>query len=125
MAADLPQITPGRDLKWHSCYEDFECARLDVPLDWLDPSDELRAAIAVIRLPAANRNDYRGPIFTNPGGPGGSGIYQMKNRGRKIQAVVGKNYDIISFDPRGSKSTIQPMKNEGLTHTSRGIHSSS
>jgi hypothetical protein len=38
-----------------------------VPLDWLDPSDDLRASIAIIRLNATDRKDYKGPVFINPG----------------------------------------------------------
>lgn len=38
-----------------------------VPLDWLDPSDELRASIAVIRLNATDMENYKGPVFINPG----------------------------------------------------------
>lgn len=36
-------------------------------MDWLDPTDGLRVVLAVIRLPAADRKNYGGPIFFNPG----------------------------------------------------------
>jgi len=101
----LLQITPNRDLIWSPCFTDFQCARLDVPLDWLDPSDDSRVILAIIKLPAADLTDYKGPVFTNPGGPGGSGVYALKNRGRLLQKVVGTNHDIISFDPRGIGAT--------------------
>ncbi|RDW92622.1 hypothetical protein BP5796_02016 [Coleophoma crateriformis] len=45
--------------------------------------------------------DYRGPVFMNPGGPGGSGVFMLIDHGRSLQAIVGKNHDIISWDPRG------------------------
>ncbi|KAH8587687.1 TAP-like protein-domain-containing protein [Bisporella sp. PMI_857] len=94
-------ITPTTDLVWHNCYEKYDCAKLDVPLDWIDPSDELRASIAIIRYNATDRENYRGPVFINPGGPGGSGVWFVKRLAPYYQMVVGKNHDIISFDPRG------------------------
>ncbi|KAL2069857.1 hypothetical protein VTL71DRAFT_14536 [Oculimacula yallundae] len=94
-------IQPKKDIVWHQCYESFDCARLDVPLDWQDPSDDLRASIAMIRLNATDRKDYKGSLFINPGGPGGSGVWYVKSLGEQYQTIAGKNYDIIGFDPRG------------------------
>ncbi|OAA64580.1 hypothetical protein SPI_03227 [Niveomyces insectorum RCEF 264] len=89
------------NLSWTACYDGYECARLDVPMDWLDPTDEERVVLAVIRLSAVRRDDYRGAVFFNPGGPGGSGILSMRDHGKQLQTVVGDNHDIITFDPRG------------------------
>ncbi|KAH8887118.1 alpha/beta-hydrolase [Thozetella sp. PMI_491] len=98
-------IQPSRELEWHPCFDaEFDCARLDVPMDWQDPSDDDRVILAVIRLRARDPSaaNYRGPLIFNPGGPGGSGVYAMrKGYGTNMQAVVGDNYDIVSFDPRG------------------------
>ncbi|KAL3422757.1 alpha/beta hydrolase fold family protein [Phlyctema vagabunda] len=94
-------IRPSRALEWHKCFDGFDCARLDVPLDWLDPSDDERAVLAVIRLPATTKTDYKGPVLMNPGGPGGSGIYSLRDHGRSLQTIIGKNHDLISWDPRG------------------------
>lgn len=61
-------IEPSRELRWHACYDgEFECARLDLPMDWVEPSDEQRVYLAVIRLQAKTKKDYRGPVFVNPG----------------------------------------------------------
>ncbi|CAD6439241.1 b048dbae-687f-473d-938d-625b6edf97ba [Sclerotinia trifoliorum] len=92
---------PSQDLIWHSCYDTFQCARLSLPLDWLNTSNPSKITLAIIRLPATNLTDYRGPVFTNPGGPGGSGIYSLRENGHNLQKIVGRNHDIISFDPRG------------------------
>ncbi|KFY02207.1 hypothetical protein O988_02320 [Pseudogymnoascus sp. VKM F-3808] len=94
-------IPPSRNITWRKCFSDFDCAKLDVPLDWLDPSDDARAIIAIIRLRATDLDDYRGPAFFNPGGPGGSGVAAMRDRGKHIQEIIGTNHDLISFDPRG------------------------
>lgn len=113
-------IPPSRTVEWHPCYEDgYDCARLDVPMDWLDPSDDQRVVLAVARLRAAARrqsnhgdgnsnssDSYRGPVFFNPGGPGGSGIWSLRHHGRDLQTIVGDNHDIVSFDPRGVGASV-------------------
>ncbi|KAK0100486.1 hypothetical protein ONS95_008435 [Cadophora gregata] len=99
------EIQPSKDIVWYPCYSKFDCARLEVPLDWLDPSDPRRATIAIVRLNATERANYKGPVFINPGGPGGSGAWFVKRLGPYYQYVVGRNHDIISFDPRGVGAT--------------------
>ncbi|KAK8093672.1 hypothetical protein PG997_000357 [Apiospora hydei] len=100
-------IQPSRDLKWQKCYESkFDCARLDVPLDWQDPSEKERVVLAVIRSKAKTQKDYKGPVFLNPGGPGGSGLSWVLEQGDALQAIVGDNHDIISWDPRGIGASV-------------------
>ena len=74
-----------------------------VPLDYANPQgDEL--AIALLKVPAnISTYDpaYRGPILVNPGGPGGSGVDLALGFGSLVQTLVGADYDIIGFDPRG------------------------
>lgn len=101
------EIQPQKKLVWQRCYDGaYECARLDVPMDWLDPSDEQRVVLAVIRIRATDMDDYRGPVFFNPGGPGGSGVFALKDRGKHLQTIIGKNHDVISWDPRGIGASI-------------------
>ncbi|KAK8039889.1 hypothetical protein PG993_008300 [Apiospora rasikravindrae] len=100
-------IQPSRDLKWQKCYENkFDCARLDVPLDWQDPSEKERVVLAVIRSKAKTQQDYKGPVFLNPGGPGGSGLSWVLEQGDELQTIVGDNHDIISWDPRGIGASV-------------------
>ncbi|KAK7040312.1 hypothetical protein VNI00_009780 [Paramarasmius palmivorus] len=50
--------------------------------------------------------EYRGPILFNPGGPGGSGIDLVIGRGEYLAQIVGPQFDVVGFDPRGvSRST--------------------
>jgi hypothetical protein len=66
--SDVP--ADRKALRWQKCYDGrFDCARLDVPLDWLAPSEEAnqRVVLAVIRATAKTQTDYRGPVFVNPG----------------------------------------------------------
>lgn len=105
-------IPPNRTLTWHSCYTrdaNYTCARLDLPMDWLTPSTSDRIILAIIRLHATTPTtdpDYRGPVIFNPGGPGGSGIASLLDHGHLVQTIVGKNHDIISFDPRGVGASV-------------------
>ncbi|KAH8905740.1 hypothetical protein BR93DRAFT_855302, partial [Coniochaeta sp. PMI_546] len=107
---DWVDIPSSRTLAWHSCYDgQYDCARLDLPMDWLDPSDEQRVVLAIMRLRANSSSalgDYRGPIFFNPGGPGGSGTWSLRDHGRLLQTVVGDNHDLVSFDPRGVGASV-------------------
>ncbi|KAI0105366.1 alpha/beta-hydrolase [Hypoxylon sp. NC0597] len=115
-------IRPSRRLQWQRCYNNtYDCARLDLPMDWLEPSDDPheRVILAVIRLRATELDDYKGPIFFNPGGPGGSGIYALIDRGGLLQSIAGKNHDIISFDPRGIGASIPRVDCWGSEEKSR------
>lgn len=103
---DWADIPSSKHLKYHQCYEHFECARLEVPLDWTDPSNPNTVTIAVARLPAVvgpEDDSFGGTIVINPGGPSGSGVGILVWSGRSIQKVVDsdKHFEILSFDPRG------------------------
>ncbi|TEB32535.1 hypothetical protein FA13DRAFT_1687269 [Coprinellus micaceus] len=96
-------INPSKDLIWHSCYQEtgiFECARLQVPLDYAEPGGR-QAAIALIRKPATTREGYRGPVLFNPGGPGDSGVNMILSSADDLATILGPQFDIVSFDPRG------------------------
>ncbi|PHH59915.1 hypothetical protein CDD81_2374 [Ophiocordyceps australis] len=120
-ADDLPQfnwtsITPARSLEYHACYQgQFQCARLLMPLDWLNPNDTRTTAIAMIKLPATvpeTDASFGGAVFTNPGGPGASGVEFVLLDGRNMQRRLDRklHYEIISFDPRGvGNSTPQSI----------------
>jgi len=76
---------------------------LQVPLNYSDPQGR-EATIALMRLPAAvpsTSDAYRGPILFNPGGPGGSGVGTVLRAGELLQKIVGPEFDIVGFDPRG------------------------
>ncbi|KAJ7250341.1 TAP-like protein-domain-containing protein [Mycena rebaudengoi] len=78
-------------------------ARLKVPLDYSNPHSE-SAAIAMVRLHSVvpdGSSSYRGPILVNPGGPGGSGVDFVLGRGKQLSTILGPEFDIIGFDPRG------------------------
>ena len=116
-------LKPSTSLDLQPCYDGYECARLDVPLDWSASKEDQhkkRAAVAIIRLPAkvpVTSPRYGGAILVNPGGPGGSGVHIALSEGKYLQKIVdtaydpafastsGLSYDIIGFDPRGVNHT--------------------
>lgn len=100
-------ILPTRSLEWRPCYSPLhDCARLDVPMDWQSPSEEKRVILAIIRLRATNLTHYRGPVFFNPGGPGGSGVWSLLDHGKDLQTIIGRNHDLVTFDPRGVGNSV-------------------
>ncbi|KAI8190027.1 hypothetical protein K4K54_012610 [Colletotrichum sp. SAR 10_86] len=58
-----------------------------LPMNWLEPSDDRRVVVAVSRIRATDKSNYKGPVFFNPG------------------EIIGENHDLISFDPRGIHQT--------------------
>lgn len=79
-----------------------------MPLDWANGSDSRTAVIAIAKLPAVVSDDdptFGGSIFTNPGGPGGSGISYIQRAARNMQNFLDKpgrrHYELVSWDPRG------------------------
>jgi pimeloyl-ACP methyl ester carboxylesterase len=84
--------------------------RLQVPLDYALAATGT-AAIAVTRYPSSSKSDYRGPVLLNPGGPGGSGVNYVVEAGPSISTILGSDFDIVGFDPRGdsavSKQTLK------------------
>ncbi|KZS91699.1 alpha/beta-hydrolase [Sistotremastrum niveocremeum HHB9708] len=101
------KLAPNTTLDWVNCFDKFQCARLEVPLDYSKPDGE-KAAVAVIRLPSkypVGHEKWRGPILYNPGGPGGSGVGLVLLAGQAFSAVIGDDYDHVGFDPRGIGAT--------------------
>lgn len=83
---------------------------MSVPLDYTNPRSKEKAVIAIVKLPAdieggENSPEWGGPLLINPGGPGGSGTDFAKLGAKSLQAIVGKKYSIVGFDPRGIKHT--------------------
>ncbi|PPQ95837.1 hypothetical protein CVT26_015967 [Gymnopilus dilepis] len=105
-------LLPSQTLAWTKCYPGRECARLIVPLNYSDP-DGPEAAIALIRRPSylpEGSKDYRGPVLFNPGGPGGSGVDMVWKAADLLSTIIGPQFDIVGFDPRGvSRSTPQSI----------------
>ncbi|WP_062465163.1 alpha/beta hydrolase [Demequina soli] len=116
-ASNAPAVTAptsGEDaavysqtVSWSTC-GDLECATLQVPLDWTDPSGDT-IDLAINRHPATDQAKRIGSLLINPGGPGGSGLDLTESFVSMAGKDVLKAYDVVGFDPRGvGKST--PLK---------------
>ncbi|KAI0672369.1 TAP-like protein-domain-containing protein [Trametes maxima] len=96
------------ELKWWPCTDQHtapgaECGYAIVPLDYFNTSVGV-AKIALGRYKATGPN-RKGSVFLNPGGPGGPGKRLATAAGPSFQRLVGEEYDMIGFDPRGIGET--------------------
>jgi pimeloyl-ACP methyl ester carboxylesterase len=93
-----PVANPSR-VAWVTCGGGFECGSVQVPLDYSHP-DSATINIALIRKPATDAARRIGSVFTNPGGPGASGIDYLRNAASSM-AGLNARFDLVGFDPRG------------------------
>ncbi|KAF2636648.1 alpha/beta-hydrolase [Massarina eburnea CBS 473.64] len=97
---DWSEIEASPDLKWQSCFQNYTCARLIVPLDYTNTSAG-STTIAYIRQSAVNNASESEDILINPGGPGQSGVDMLLGLGSQLAQILGPQYNIVGFDPRG------------------------
>jgi pimeloyl-ACP methyl ester carboxylesterase len=85
---------------WSGCEGDFECTRVEVPVDYRRPAAGT-VRLSVVRLPASRRDGRIGSLVLNPGGPGGSGVDYARRASTVVSDAVRRRYDVVGFDPRG------------------------
>ncbi|MBT2492690.1 alpha/beta fold hydrolase [Streptomyces sp. ISL-96] len=109
-------------LAWQPCAKDGgpagqECAKLPVPLDYRDP-DGPQLSLAVSRLRSDRPEARRGTLLVIAGGPGGSGVQRLTQKGAALRKEMAGAYDIVSFDPRGvgKSATASCGLDEGDRH---------
>jgi pimeloyl-ACP methyl ester carboxylesterase len=79
----------------------FQCARLEVPLDYAHPQGRT-ARLGLLRRPADNQNERLGSLIVNPGGPGLSGMSAVASLAKAVNGTdLGRRFDLVGFDPRG------------------------
>jgi pimeloyl-ACP methyl ester carboxylesterase len=89
-------------LSWQACDDGFQCATATVPLDYAKP-DDATYRVALIRKPATGPPGTRiGTLFTDPGGPGASGVDFVRATAGSLYPTLNQRYDIVGFDPRGT-----------------------
>ncbi|KAJ3100505.1 hypothetical protein HDU97_002187 [Phlyctochytrium planicorne] len=92
-------------INWQPCTADdlkglgLLCGALQVPVNYLDKSDNRTFALALSKFPATKPS--RGAILVNPGGPGGKGLRFARSVARRLATALDGSFDIIGFDPRG------------------------
>jgi pimeloyl-ACP methyl ester carboxylesterase len=86
-------------ISWASCTAGFQCATLQVPLDYAHP-DAQRIGLALIRKPATSSANRIGSLLVNFGGPGESGVQSLPDFAKSF-ATLNRSFDLVSWDPRG------------------------
>lgn len=91
----------SQQINWKPCGvkgdETKQCATVLAPLDYQHP-DAQAITLAIARKPSTAAHP-KGVLFSNPGGPGASGVSFLdyfNDHG------LNKSYDIVSWDPRGT-----------------------
>jgi len=99
--AALTSTAEAAPLAWTACDDGLQCATAQVPLDYDTPSGS-KIELALIKLPATDPAHRIGTLFTNPGGPGNSGVAFVRDEARDVYtAGVRARFDVVGFDPRG------------------------
>lgn len=108
-------------MQYQDCFNGFQCARLELPIDYNSTNNTDTVSIAITKLPAkvpVTDPRYGGAIILNPGGPGQSGVQWILLYGQGIQTIFdaayannsttyvsddpsAKYFDLLGVDPRG------------------------
>ncbi|ELP70182.1 hypothetical protein STRTUCAR8_10105 [Streptomyces turgidiscabies Car8] len=90
--------------QWKRCEADspaeFQCAAIRVPLDYRVPSGK-QISLAISRIKSTAPGKRHGVLLSNPGGPGGRGLYTPLGMQEKLPESAQQKFDLIGFDPRG------------------------
>ena len=88
-------------VNWATCrgHATFRCASIPVPIDYAKPSLGT-IDLAVVMLPSTGEHPL-GDVFTNPGGPGGSGVDFLEQNASSFPASLRARFNVVSWDPRG------------------------
>lgn len=96
---------PGESIAWKPCGEvdgrAVECSAIDVPMDQFDAKISGNKTFNIPLIRRRGGVNATKNILLNPGGPGGGGIDFMHRKGGATHTVVGDDFHLISFDPRG------------------------
>ena len=91
----------AQELAWEPCRGEFECATLDVPLDYDEPDGDT-VELALLKAPALDPASRVGSLVVNPGGPGGSGVEYAAQSKLVFRDPLLDRFDIVGLDPRGT-----------------------
>jgi pimeloyl-ACP methyl ester carboxylesterase len=97
-SAAMATVPAAPTLKWTDCGDGVQCSKAKVPLDYTKPSGR-KITLALARRTAPDPSKRIGSLFVNPGGPGGSGIDDV--RAFQAGGPTNQRFDIVGFDPRG------------------------
>jgi pimeloyl-ACP methyl ester carboxylesterase len=98
-ATQTPSPTTHVELLWTDCSNGFQCATLQVPLDY-SRLEGRQISLALIRKPVTDPSRRIGSLLLNPGGPGGSGVRFLRGFAAFLKNLNSR-FDLVSWDPRG------------------------
>ncbi|MEC3979322.1 alpha/beta hydrolase [Amycolatopsis sp. H20-H5] len=92
---------PASTVGWKPCADapGLDCGTVTVPIDWSKPHGAT-IEIALARKKATDPGARIGSILMDPGGPGGSGVDEVK-AGWSLSPEITRRFDTVGFDPRG------------------------
>ncbi|KRF16572.1 hypothetical protein ASG90_09840 [Nocardioides sp. Soil797] len=89
-----------QSIDWQPCGQ-RECAKLQVPLDYDDPTGST-IELNLLKRPADDQSAKVGNLVVNPGGPGAPGTTYADQADYAFGEPLRARFDIIGFDPRGT-----------------------
>lgn len=98
----------GESIQWRPCGDiaghNGECSSVNVPMDQFNKtnSGDKTFQIPLVRMRGKNATKN---LLVNPGGPGASGLSFVRGAGGKLNKIVGEDFHIVGFDPRGVGSS--------------------
>ncbi|NUS73968.1 MAG: alpha/beta fold hydrolase [Corynebacteriales bacterium] len=92
------------ELEWTDCGEGAQCATAQLPRDYRDLAGPT-IPVPILKVPATDPKRRIGPLFINPGGPGGSGASEALAFAKEAPDDIRARFDIVGFDPRGVASS--------------------
>jgi len=98
-ASGFPEGWTPPALQWSPCQDQrgFQCSTIRVPRDWSHPESPATVSLAIAKKPATGAK--LGTLFTNPGGPGASGLQFLFDN--PLKQPLAERFDLVSWDPRG------------------------
>ena len=89
-----------QEVAWSACGGAFRCAKVTVPVDYANLQGPT-VRLSVVELPASGQRI--GALFTDPGGPGASGVDLARAAKVVFSDALRAQYDIVGWDPRGTQ----------------------
>jgi pimeloyl-ACP methyl ester carboxylesterase len=99
-----PSAQAGQALQWEDCGTGVKCAWLTVPIDWRRGGETINVRVARRAAEDKTGGKKLGTIIYLPGGPGDSGVQQLKQQPRVTDQVAAR-FDVVSLDPRGTNES--------------------
>ncbi|KAL4966172.1 alpha/beta hydrolase [Aspergillus stella-maris] len=82
------------------------CGTLTVPLDYTDKTSNKTITLDIAKISGPAKQPGGKSVLYNPGGPGEDSLKSMVNTGGELQAILGDEVDIVTFNTRGLGNTI-------------------